>query len=138
MNNPFHDSRGTAPRPALLLVVTLALAGCASTPAPTAQLAVSTAAVSSAGVAGGAEAAPLEMRTARDKLARANAAMADKDYDAARSLAEEAEVDAQLAGVKARAGQSAKAATEVQDASRALREEMNRQPQQPTIPKAAP
>jgi hypothetical protein len=125
-------------RAALLLAATLALAACAGTPAPTAQVAVSTAALTSAGAAGGGEAAPLEMRLARDKLARANQAMATKDYDAARSLAEQAEVDAQLAGVKARSGQSAKAAAEVQDASRALREEMNRPPQQPQTPKAAP
>jgi hypothetical protein len=94
--------------------------------------------LASAGAAGGSEAAPLEMRMARDKLARANAAMAAKDYDAARSLAEESEVDAQLAGVKSRSGQSSKAATEVEDASRALREEMNRKPQQQQPNKAAP
>ena len=146
MNHPRHDSTVGAPRrrlppwgrSALVMAAAFALAACASTPAPEAQLAVSTAAVASAGVAGGAEAAPLEMRSARDKLARANAAMGDKDYVAARSLAEEAEVDAQLAGAKARAVQSTKAAAEVQDASRALREEMNRQAQQPQTPKAAP
>jgi hypothetical protein len=137
MNNPLqHASVRTAAnvlsafgRPALSLATVFALAACASTPAPSAQVAVSTAAVASAGVAGGAEAAPTEMRLARDKLARANAAMVAKDYDLARSLAEEAEVDAQLAGVKARSGQATKAAVEVQDASRALREEMNRKPQ---------
>lgn len=146
MNPSLYDTRSPAlprapmacGRPALLLAGTLALAACAGTPAPNAQLAVSTAALASAGTAGGGEAAPLEMRLAREKLARANVAMAAKDYDAARSLAEQAEVDAQLAGVKARSGQSAKAATEVQDASRALREEMNRQPQQPQTTKAAP
>ena len=116
-------------RPALALLAALALASCASTPAPNAQVAVSTAAVANAGAAGGAEAAPTEMRLARDKLARANAAMVAKDYDLARSLAEEAEVDAQLAGVKARSGRASKAAVEVQDASRVLREEMNRKPQ---------
>jgi hypothetical protein len=64
--------------------------------------------------------------------------MAAKEYDAARALAEEAEVDAQLAAAKARSGQSAKAAAEVQDASRALRDAMNRQQQQPQTIKAAP
>jgi hypothetical protein len=145
--NPSLDDTRSPPLPpdltalgraALLLAATLALAACAGTPAPNAQLAVSTAALTSAAAVGGGEAAPLEMRLARDKLARANLAMAAKDYDVARSLAEEAEVDAQLAGVKARSGQSAKAAAEVQDASRALREEMNRQPQQPQTTKAAP
>lgn len=137
MNNPLQDSSARTAanvlsafgRPALWLAAVFALAACASTPAPSAQLAVSTAAVASAGAAGGAETAPTEMRLARDKLARANAAMAAKDYDLARSLAEEAEVDAQLADVKARSGRATKAAVEVQDASRALREEMNRKPQ---------
>jgi len=146
MNPSIYDTR-SPPLPdgptavggqALLLATILAQAACAGTPAPNAQVAVSTAALASAGAAGGGEAAPLEMRLARDKLARANLAMASKDYDAARSLAEEAEVDAQLAGVKARPGQSAKVATEVQDASRALREEMNRKTQQPQTTKAAP
>jgi hypothetical protein len=106
-----YDTRSRGPRlgrPALLLAATLALAACASTPAPSAQVAVSTAALASAGAAGGSEAAPLEMRLARDKLARANVAMAAKEYDAARALAEEAEVDAQLAAAKARSGKSAK------------------------------
>lgn len=147
MNPSLYDTRSPAlprgptalGRPALLLAATLALAACASTPPPNSQVAVSTAALASAGAAGGGEAAPLEMRLARDKLARANVAMAAKEYDAARSLAEEAEVDAQLAAAKARSGKSAKAAAEVQDASRALRDEMNRQQQQPqTTIKAAP
>ena len=112
-----------------MFAATLVLAACASTPVPSAQVAVATAAVANAGVAGGTEAAPTEMRLARDKLARANAAMVAKDYDLARSLAEEAEVDAQLAGVKARSSRASRAALEVQDANRALREEMDRKPQ---------
>ena len=116
---------------AVIALACLSLAGCASKPPPVAEMAVSNAAVAQAANAGAAEYAPAELSAARDKLARANLAMAAKEYDVTRSLAEEAEVDAQLAGVKARSGQSAKAAAEVQDASRALREEMNRQPQQP-------
>ena len=94
--NPSLDDTRSPPLPpdltalgraALLLAATLALAACAGTPAPSAQLAVSTAALTSAAAAGGGEAAPLEMRLARDKLARANLAMASKDYDVARSLA---------------------------------------------------
>jgi Domain of unknown function (DUF4398) len=136
MNNP-RELKSASPSaytvahigwPILAAAVTLVMAACASTPPPTAQLAVSTAAVSSAGNAGGGEAAPAEMRMARDKLARANAAITAKDYDTARSLAQEAEVDAQLASVKARSGPASKAAAEVQDASRALREEMDRKP----------
>jgi hypothetical protein len=46
--------------------------------------------------------APLELRTARDKLESAEAAMRREDYVRARHLAEEALVDAQLASEKTR------------------------------------
>lgn len=104
----------------------LALTACASTPAPTEQLAVSTAAVADATSAGAAVWAPTELGSARDKLQRANTAMTAKDYDSARTLAKEAQADAQLADAKVSAGKARKAADEVQDASRALRDEMNR------------
>lgn len=112
--------------PALAAGAAVFIAACASTPAPTEQMAVSTAALANAVSAGGPEWAPAEMATARDKLARANTALLAKDHDHARSLAEEAQVDAQLAGAKARSAKARKAADEVQEASRVLIEEMNR------------
>jgi len=102
------------------------MAGCASIPAPTEQLAVSKAAVTNAVDAGGTEFAPAEMKTAQDKLDRANQAMAAKDYESARSLAEHAQVDAQLASTKARSAKAQKAALAVQEDSRVLREELDR------------
>ncbi len=72
---------------------------CASTPPPTEQVAVASAAVTHAVNAGAQEAAPGEMRAARDKLERAKQAMADK---------------------------ARKAAQAVQDGNSVLREEMNR------------
>ena len=103
------------------------MAGCASAPpAPTEQLAVSKGAVANAVDAGGPEFAPAEMRTAQDKLERANQAMGAKDYELAKSLAEQAQVDAQLAASKARSAKAQKAALAVQEDSRVLREEMNR------------
>src|SRR4051812_2852374 len=77
------------------------LAGCASVPAPTEQMAVSKSAIANAASAGGGEAAPMEMRGAQDKLDRANRAMDRKDYAEARQLAEAAQVDARLAEKKA-------------------------------------
>jgi Domain of unknown function (DUF4398) len=112
--------------PAIITGASIFMAGCASTPAPTEQVAVSTAAVAHAVSAGGTESAPTEMRTAREKLDRANVAMAAKDYDRARWLAEEAQVDAQLAETKARSTKAQKAADELQEDSRVLREEINR------------
>lgn len=102
------------------------VAGCASVPAPTEQIAVSKAAVANAVGAGGPEFAPAEMRTAQDKLDRANQAMAAKEYERARWLAEESQVDAQLAVTKARSAKAQKAAYAVQEDSRVLREELNR------------
>ena len=108
-------------------LATAVIAGCASIPAPTEQLAVSKAAVANAVDAGGTEFAPAEMKTAQDKLDRANQAMAAKDYESARLLAEHAQVDAQLASTKARSAKAQRAALAVQEDSRVLREELDRQ-----------
>ncbi|NTV10135.1 MAG: DUF4398 domain-containing protein [Zoogloea sp.] len=102
------------------------MAACASTPPPTEQLAVSTAAVARAASAGGAELAPAQMQTARGKLDRAKEAMAAGDYDLARSLAQEAQVDAQLAETQARSNKAQKAAAELQESIRVLRDELDR------------
>ncbi len=102
------------------------MAGCALVPAPTEQVAVSKAAVAHAVDAGGPEFASAEMRTAQEKLDRANEAMAAKEFERARWLAEQAQVDAQLAIAKARSAKAQKAAAALQEDSRVLREEINR------------
>ena len=108
----------------------LALLGaCASTPPPTDQIAVSAAAIAHANSAGGTELAPGEMSLARDKLARARVALAGKDNDLALSLAQQAQADAQLAESKAESIKARKSADAVQEANRALRDEMARKPQ---------
>jgi hypothetical protein len=103
------------------------VAGCASAPpAPTEQLAVSKVAIANAVSAGGAEYAPVEMRAAQDKLDRANLAVAKQDYDGARRLAEDSQVDARLAEKKAQAAKAQKASAVTQDDNRVLRDEINR------------
>lgn len=99
---------------------------CASTPPPTEQMAVANAAVTHAMNAGAQEAAPGDMRTARDKLERAKQAMANKENGLALNLAQQAQLDAQLAEAKAHADKARKAADAVQDGNSVLREEMNR------------
>jgi Domain of unknown function (DUF4398) len=101
-------------------------AACASVPAPTQDMALSTAAVANAVSAGGPEWAAPEMRAAREKLDRANAAMAAKEYEQARIWAHEAQADAQLAAAKARANKAQKAADVMQEDSRVLAEELDR------------
>lgn len=105
----------------------LVLAGCASERTPaTADVAVSRAAVDNATSAGAAELAPAEMMSARDKLQRANQALAAKDYQAARELSAQAQADARLAQSKAGSAKATAAADALQDNIRVLREELDR------------
>ncbi len=109
------------------LAATLFLLGCASTtPAPTTTLALSAAAVTTAVNAGAPELAPVEMRSARDKLERAKAAMAAEDNLLAQRLAEQSLAEAQLAAAKAQSTKARTAANELQESIRVLREELNR------------
>lgn len=121
-----YPGTGRTALPALILGASMLLAGCASTPAPTEQLAVSAAAVSRADNAGAAALAPAEMQMAREKLDQARLAMTQEDFDNARNLAQEAQVDAQLAEAKSRSGKARKAAEELQEGVRVLREELDR------------
>lgn len=109
-------------------IAVLLTAGCSSslkTPA-TADVAVSTAAVADAAGAGAAEFAPIDMKSARDKLALAQKAMADKDYKLASEMANEAQADAKLAQAKANSAKAQKAAQALQDDIRLLRDEVGR------------
>lgn len=104
-----------------------ALAACSSTPKPTEQMAVSRTTVNRvAAEPEVASNAPVDIQKARDKLMRADKAMADKDYKMARRLSEEAEVDARVAETRADAAQNANNLKQVQDSIRALQDEINR------------
>jgi hypothetical protein len=105
----------------------LALAACASSPpAPTEQIAASSAAIDQAMSAGAPELAPMELSAAREKLARARVAMSGGDNAQALILAEQAQIDAQLALTKARTAKAEKAASSLAEDRRVLREEMQR------------
>jgi Domain of unknown function (DUF4398) len=106
--------------------VALGLAACASTPIPNEKIAVAKESVQRAEQAGAPELAPVEMATARDKLARAEKAAVDREGQPARRLAEQADVDAQLAEATARQQRSHKAAMEFDANMRALSSESNR------------
>lgn len=105
------------------------ISGCATVQRPTEQIAVSKLAISNANSAGANEFAADEMRAAQDKLDRANLAMKVEDYKNAKSLAEQAQVDAQLVTAKARTGKAQKATATVQEDSRVLRNELDRKSQ---------
>ena len=78
-------------------------AGCATQSPPTEQLAFSEAAFRDALRAGAADAAPAELALARRKLELTRRWMEVGDYKPARWLAEQAQVDAELASMKAMA-----------------------------------
>lgn len=100
---------------------------CSSLKTPaTADVAVSKSEVENAAGAGAAELAPVEMKSARDKLALANKALADKDYKLASELAIQAQADAKLARGKANSAKAQLAADVLQEDIRVLREELDR------------
>jgi uncharacterized protein DUF4398 len=101
----------------------IAAAGCATTPVPNEKIAVAKDSVQRAEAAGAVEAAPVEMASARDKLARAEKAAADHDAQPATQLAEQANVDAQLAEATAQQQKSHKAEMELEASLQALRNE---------------
>jgi hypothetical protein len=123
---PNHPHRYPIALSACATALSFVILGCASVPPPTELMAVSSASLADANAAGANEAAPIEMRAARDKLDRAKAAMSDKNNELARSLAQEARVDAQLAEAKAHAAKASKAAEAVHEDSRVLQEELKR------------
>ena len=107
---------------ALAIGASFVLAGCAGNP-PTEQYAVTQSAVNNAISAGGTEYAPVEMKSAQDKLKQAELAMHDKKYDEARRLSEQAEWDARVAERKAQAAKAEKAVQDAQKAVQQLRQE---------------
>jgi hypothetical protein len=124
--NTLSAHRGAQPVLApLVILCLLLLSACAGAPPPTADMAVGRAAVERADGPAAAE-APVELASARDKINRANAAFAAKDYVLARQLANEAEADATLAEAQSRVVRSGRALTEVRDGIRMLREEMQK------------
>jgi len=112
--------------PTIIAVAAIMIAGCASNPAPSEQLAVSKAAVTSAIRDGGNEYAPLELKSARDKMEAAEQAMAAEEYILAKRLAEEAQLDAKLAETKTDLAKAQKSVDDAEESNRVLREEINR------------
>lgn len=127
MKNIYHQRNQLMSRIGAGLVAAILMAGCASTPAPVEQMAISRAAVSNANNTENNELAPLQLKSAKEKMEAAERAMVAKDYVHARQLAEEAQVDAQLAAAMARSAKAKKAADALQEDSSVLRQEIDRQ-----------
>jgi hypothetical protein len=103
------------------------LAGCASDPAPEAELAAAQVAVDEAEEANAPAQASGPYELARDKLDRARDAVEDGEMVEARRLAEQALVDAQLAEAQARSEVARQNAAELRASIETLQDELARQ-----------
>ena len=100
-----------------------ALAGCSTTSPPTAEMAVAKAAVERAEQPA-ARHAPDELLGAQRKLAAAQTALRNEDFERARRLADEAEIDARLALAIAESSQARQSLQQVEEGIAVLRQEM--------------
>jgi hypothetical protein len=105
------------------------LAACVSNPVADEKIAVAKASLQRAEGSGAPEFAPVQLASARDKLARAEKANTDRDLRPATMLAEQATIDAQLAEATAQQQRSHKAAVEYDASMQALRQESMRSSQ---------
>src|SRR5688572_16492598 len=101
----------------------LTAAGCSAPRGPAQEIEKAELAVRTADDSGASSAAALDMRLARDKLERAKEALAEKDYDRAKRLGEQASLDAEVAAVKADSDAARTAAVELEKSIRTLRDE---------------
>ena len=107
----------------------VALAACASNPVADEKIAVAKASLQRAEGSGAPEFAPVELASARDKLARAEKANTDRNLQPATLLAEQANIDAELAEANAQQQRSHKAAMEFDTSMQTLRQESTRSSQ---------
>jgi hypothetical protein len=105
------------------------LSACATNPVADEKIAVAKVSLQRAEQAGAPQAAPVELSAARDKLAKAEKANADHSLKPATGLAEEANIDAQVAEATAQQQHSRKAAMDFDASIEALRQESQRSSQ---------
>lgn len=113
----------TGIRNALWCAIAFAIVACAAAPMPVEKLAVAQTAVQRAEQAQAAQFAQVELTTARNKLAAAQAAADKHDADVAARMADQADVDAQLAESTSRAKQQQQLVEQMEASLRDLRNE---------------
>jgi septal ring factor EnvC (AmiA/AmiB activator) len=124
----------TALRNGFWCAVALVIVACASAPMPVDKLAVARTSVTRAEQAQAAQFAQVELNSARSKLAAAQAAADKRDAEVAARLADQADVDAQLAEATARAKQQEQLVTEMDASLRDLRNEALRNQRGSALP----
>lgn len=110
-------------RNGLWCAVAFGIVACAATPMPVEKLAVARTSLERAEQAQAAQFAQVELDSARNKYAAAQAAVDQHDAQVAARLADQADIDAQLAESTARAKQQEQLVNEVDASMRDLRNE---------------
>jgi len=110
-------------RNTLLCVTAFGIVACASAPMPVDKLAVAKSSIDRAEQASAAQFAQVELNSARNKYAAAQSAAEKKDGEVAARMADQADVDAQLAEATARAKVQEQLVTEMEASLRDLRNE---------------
>lgn len=119
--------RSDAWRPAVSAAIVLLMTACAAAPVPpTNELLAAQAAIESAEQARVADYASPELGEARNKLSAANAAVQLEEMTLAQRLAEESQVDAQLALAKSQAAKARLVNDEMLNSTNSLKVEMQR------------
>jgi hypothetical protein len=122
-------------RNAAWCVTAFGIVACAATPLTAERLALAEQSIQRAEAAEAADFARMELSAARSKYAAAQAAADKRDAELATMLAEQADVDAQLAEHTARAKRSEELAGEMDAQMRDLREEsLRRSNSAPDLP----
>jgi hypothetical protein len=114
-------------------------AGCATEgPPPQAELTRAQTLVDQADKGPAQHYAAADLQRAHEELTAANSAQSARHYDVARSYAESAAVDADLAAARGHAGEAQKAAREVSSGNEQLRNEADRSADAPAPALPAP
>jgi predicted lipid-binding transport protein (Tim44 family) len=125
-------------RNSIFCAIAFGIVACASTPMPVEKLAVAKNSLARAEQAQAAQVAQVELNTARNKYAAAQAAADKNDAEVAARLADQADIDAQLAEAMARAKQQGQLVTEMDASLRDLREETLRRDNTGAVPQTPP
>jgi len=110
-------------RNAFFCAVAFGIVACATAPMPVEKLAVARSSIERAEQAQAAQFAQVELTSARNKYAAAQAAADKKEAEIAARMADQADVDAQLAESTARAKQQEQLVVEMDKSLRDLRNE---------------
>lgn len=110
----------------LMLLTAVGTVGCSTPRQPAQEVEKADLAIASANTSGAPTDAPLELELAREKAEKAKSAIRAHDFELAQRMAEQAQVDAQLAQAKAESESARTSASELEQTISVLRDEAAR------------